>query len=506
MSLLEVRDIGHGFGEKLLFKESSFDLYKGEHMGLVGENGAGKSTLMKILLGEELADEGSLKWQKGIKIGYIDQYLKAAGNISVDEYLKIAFKEDFAQEEKLNSFYEELGLNYSEELMDKIGKLQEDLENRGFYKIETSIDKVVLGLGIDSFGRDTKLENLSGGQQSKVILARLLLENSDVLLLDEPTNFLDQNHVLWLIDYLNNFKGAFIVISHNISFLNAITTCICDIEFNQIKKYHGNYNKFIKLKEEYRLNHIKNYSSQQEYIKKTEEYIRRNKAGVNSRMARGRQKQLDRVERLDPPSQRKKPSLEFQLSANNNARLELKKLEVGYDYALLPALSMIVDAGEKIVISGFNGIGKSTLLKTIVGEINKISGGIDKSYDMRIGYYQQDIEWEDDNLNALEAVKNHYPRLKTEEIRKHLNRCGVESKDLNQPLNSLSGGEQSKVKLCLILLKSYNLIILDEPTNHLDQQTKDSLKEALINYEGSVILVSHEKDFYEEWIDRVYDI
>jgi len=506
MSLLEVRDIGHGFGEKLLFRESSFDLYKGEHMGLVGENGAGKSTLMKILLGEELADEGSIKWQKDIKIGYIDQYLKSEGNISVYDYLKIAFKEDFDKERRLNSLYEDLAVDYSEALMEKIGRLQEELETRDFYNIETAIDRVILGLGIQSFGAQTKLENLSGGQQSKVILARLLLEKSDVLLLDEPTNFLDHEHVLWLIDYLRDFKGAFIVISHNLSFLNEITNCICDIEFNEIKKYHGNYDKFIRLKEEYRQNYLKNYSSQQEYIKKTEEYIRRNKAGVNSRMARGRQKQLDRVDRLDPPSQRKKPELKFELSSSNNARLELKKLEVGYDYPLLPALNLIVDPGEKVVISGFNGIGKSTLLKTIVGDLDSLAGQIDFSYDIKIGYFEQEIDWSNSEMTALEVVKTYYPKMKTEEVRRSLNRCGVESKDLNQSLDSLSGGEQSKVKLCIMLLKKYNLIILDEPTNHLDKETKDSLQRALIDYPGSVILVSHEKDFYESWIDKVYAI
>lgn len=505
MSLLEVKDISVSFGDKNLFNNGNFDIYKGEHVGLVGENGAGKSTLMKILLNEELPDDGEVIWQKNTKIGYIDQFLKSEGAITVYEYLQSAFKEDFELEKKLNKLYEEMGENYSDALMNKVSQLQDLLEINGFYNIESKIDKVVLGLGISAFGTDTPLNKLSGGQQSKIILARLLLENSDVLLLDEPTNFLDYDHVVWLTEYLKNFDGTFLVISHDVDFLDAITTSILDIEFAMIKKYHGNYNKFLRLKKEYKEGYLKSYEAQQEHIKKTEAYIRKNKAGVNSKMARGRQKQLNRLERIDKPGSSRKPDIVF-ANPSPIGHLKLHNLSVGYNKALLPDFNLSIEAGDKVVITGFNGIGKSTLLKTIVKEINPISGHIKYSKDINIGYYEQDLKWENENLTALEIVCNQFYKLKPEQIRKHLNKCGIESKDLTQPIHTLSGGEQSKVKLCILILKNPNMIILDEPTNHLDKETKDNLKEALIKYEGTVILVSHEKSFYEDWVDKVYKI
>lgn len=505
MSLLEVKDISMSFGEKTLFKEGSFKLYKGEHMGLVGDNGAGKSTLLKILLDKELPDEGSILWQKNIKIGYIDQYLKSEGNVTVYEYLKTSFKEEFKLEKKLNNLYEELSKNYRESFMKKIGDIQEELEYRDFYSIESKIDRIVLGLGINSFGVDTKLENLSGGQQTKVILARLLLEDNNVLLLDEPTNFLDYEHVLWLSEYLKEFKGAFIVISHDLEFLNEITNCILDIEFSKINKYYGNYEKFLKLKEEYRNNYIRSYNSQQEYIKKTESYIRKNKAGVNSKMARGRQKQLDRVERISKPNSKKKPMITFREDLSFR-KIELLDLEVGYNYSLLPKLNLNINSGDKIAITGFNGIGKSTLLKTIVGILDPISGDVVFSKDTKVSYYEQDLNWENQNLNALEIVSLNYPNMKIENIRKELSKYGIAAEDLEQPIKTLSGGEQSKVKLCIMALKKANILILDEPTNHLDKDTKISLKEALLNFNGAVVLVSHEKSFYEDLVDKVYAI
>lgn len=505
MSLLEIKDISMSYGEKILFEEGSFELYKGEHMGLVGDNGSGKSTLLSILLDKELPDIGSVIWQKNIKIGYIDQYLKSEGNITVYEYLKTSFKDLFQLEETLNNLYEELSENYKENLMKKIGDIQDELEYRDFYSIESKIDRIVLGLGINSFGVNTKLENLSGGQQTKVILARLLLEQFDVLLLDEPTNFLDYEHILWLSEYLKEFQGAFIVVSHNLNFLNEITDCILDIEFTKLRKYYGNYERFLKLKEEYRNNYISNYNSQQEYIKRTENYIRKNKAGVNSKMARGRQKQLDRVERLYKPNTKKKPMITFREDLAFR-KIELMDLEVGYDYSLLPKMNLNIRSGDKIAITGFNGIGKTTLLKTIVGILDPISGDIVFSKDTKISYYEQDLNWENQDMNALEIVSLNYPNMKIEEIRRELSKCGIEAEDLTQPIKTLSGGEQSKVKLCIMTLKEANILILDEPTNHLDKDTKISLKEALLNFNGTIVVVSHEKSFYEGLVDKVYAV
>ena len=493
------------FGDKILFKNGNFDLYHGEHMGLVGENGTGKSTLMKILLDKILADTGSVQWEKNIQIGYIDQYLKSEGNITVYEYLKKAFTEDFKLERKLNKLYEDLSKNYKESTLTKIGVLQDQLDNRDFYKLETKVDKIARGLGINAFGLDSYLDNLSGGQQSKVILARLLLEKSEVLLLDEPTNFLDQEHISWLISYLKDFKGAFIVISHNIDFLNQISDCILDIEFSHIKKYYGDYKKFLELKKEYRENYIREYKSQQSHIKKTEDYIRKNKAGVNSKMARGRQKQLDRVQRIERPKTSKKLQFEFDTTGKTSS-IDLIDLKVGYEKPLFPKLNLKVGQKEKVAISGFNGVGKSTLLKTIINEIRPLGGNVILAKDSSIGYYEQDLKFKDYGQNALEILKDEYPKIKTETLRRFLSQYGIEDKDLNQPISTLSGGEQAKIKLCILGLTPRNLLILDEPTNHLDKDTKQALALALENYQGSVILVSHEKSFYQNWVNKVYNI
>lgn len=507
MGLLKVNKLSHRFQDKILFDKSSFNLYKGEHMGVVGENGVGKSTLLKILLGEILADEGEISWQNNISIGYIEQHLKIKKDMTVLEYLKLAFEEEYKIEKELNKLYEKMAVNYDEKILNKVSKYQEELENSDFYSISENIDKIIVGLGLDSLGLDKNLSQLSGGQQTKVILAKLLLEKSDVLLLDEPTNFLDDNHIEWLVEYLNSYSNSFIVISHNLSFLKRITNCILDIEFQDIKKYHGSYDEYLKLKEEYKKNYIKSYNLQQVKIKRTEEFIRKNKAGVNSKIARGRQKHLDRLERITEPSFTKKPNFNFNLDRGNPlADIEVKNLKIGYDYQLLPELNLKINSTEKIVITGFNGIGKSTLLKTMIGEIDKISGNIKYSRDINIGYYEQELNWEDDNLTALEIVSDSYPNLKIENIRRELSRFGIDSEDLDQPINTLSGGEQSKVKLCKLALKPYNFIIMDEPTNHLDKETKDVLKKALINFKGTIILVSHEKEFYRNWIDRVYNI
>lgn len=507
MSLLEVKDISQSFGDKKLFKESSFELYKGEHMGIVGQNGAGKSTLMKILIGEILSDDGSIIWQNNVKIGHLDQYAKVSGEYTVYEYLKTAFKELYDIEEKLEKIYIELGENYSEELMEKISKYQERLEVSNFYALESEIDKTVKGLGIDAIGIDKKVANLSGGQRAKVILAKLLLQNAEVLLLDEPTNFLDREHIEWLGDYLNNFKNSFIVISHDFEFLNSITNCICDIEFGKIQKYYGNYEDFVKQKEERRKNYIREYEVQQREIKKTEEFIRRNKAGVNSKIARGRQKQLDRVERMEVPKFNSRPQIEFIEDISSiSTILEIKNLEVGYEGPLLPKMDFNIVAGEKIAITGFNGIGKSTLLKTIIGEIPKISGNIKYAKNIKYGYFKQDLKWENNDLNPLEILSLEYPKVKHEKLRRVLSRCGINAKDIAQPIRTLSGGEQSKVKLSSLMMKSSNFLIMDEPTNHLDDITKEALKEALINYNGTVLIVSHDKSFYSQWIDKVYEI
>ena len=509
MSLLEVKNLSHTYGDKKLYSNAGFELYKGEHMGIVGVNGAGKSTLLKIICGTAIPDEGEIKWQPNINIGILDQYAEIIEDYSVYDYLKTAFNELYKIEEKLNKLYEEMACNINENIMKKAALYQEILEEKEFYSIDSSIRKVATGLGIDAIGYDSQLNKLSGGQRAKVILAKLLLQSPDILLLDEPTNFLDKEHIKWLSEYLKDFKGAFIIVSHDFDFLDKITTCICDIDHKDIRKYNGGYCTFLKQKERLQEDYVRRYSEQQREIEKLEKYIAKNKVRASTaKMAKGRQKQLDKIERIDAPSFRTlKPVIKFKYAeATPNIALSVKNLEVGYRYAILPKMNFSIKNKEKVVITGFNGIGKSTLLKTIIGEIKCISGKVKFGENIKPGYYEQDLKWENDGMNPIEIISDEFPKMTQNEIRKHLSQCGVKSETALQSIKNLSGGEQSKVKLCRRTLTSCNLLILDEITNHMDLASKEALKEALVSYEGTVVLVSHEASFYEDLADRIIDI
>ncbi|MEC0135733.1 ABC-F family ATP-binding cassette domain-containing protein [Paenibacillus macerans] len=507
MSLLQVENLSHSFGDKKLYDNASFELYKGEHMGIVGQNGAGKSTLIRVLLGEIMPDQGIVKWQSQIQIGHLDQYAEIDRNDTIAEYLKTAYADLFEMERRMNRLYEESAATGNSAMLLQAAEYQEKLEARDFYQIDSQILKVASGLGIDAIGLQRQIGELSGGQRAKVILAKLLIEEPDVLLLDEPTNFLDKEHVAWLAGYLADFAGAFIVVSHDFEFLEKVTTCICDIEFGTVKKYYGKYSDFLRQKEHLREDYVRRYHAQQKKIEKTEEYIRRNIAGVNSKIAQGRRKQLERMEKLAPPAFTHKPSIRFrELPMSAQTSLKVSDLEVGYGAPLLPKIHFSVMGGQKLVITGFNGIGKSTLLNTLVGRIAAVSGRFRFSEQVKVGYFEQDLKWANGALTPLQIISEQYPSLGMKEIRRYLALCGLKDELVTQEIRTLSGGEQSKVKLCGLVLAPCNFLILDEPTNHLDAETKAALQDALRQFQGSVILVSHEERFYREWADKVISL
>lgn len=509
MALLEVTGLTHAFGDKLLYKDSGFEIYKGEHVGIVGQNGAGKSTLIKILLKEILPDKGTIKWQNNITIGHLDQYAMVEEEQSILEYLRTAFEKLYKIEEKLNVLYMKMAEDYSESLLNKVAQYQEELEEKNFYGIDSNIQKVASGLGITVMGMDTKLKNLSGGQRAKVILAKLLLQEPEVLVLDEPTNFLDKEHVEWLSEYLQTFKGAFLIVSHDFDFLEKVTTCICDIEFNKIRKYKGKYSSFLKQKGLLREEYIRQYEAQQKEIKKLEDYIAKNKVRASTaQMAKSREKRLEKMEKIEKPTFTSKPHLHFNsIQTTAQVVLEVNGLEVGYYYPLLPKMKFEVCNGEKLVITGFNGIGKSTLLKTLMGEIPALSGSFRFSDAIKkIGYYEQDLKWDNPESTPLAIMQQDFLELNQKQLRKHLADCGIKRENVMQEISTLSGGEQAKVKLCKLVLTPCNILILDEPTNHLDVDTKEELRKALKEFDGTVILVSHEASFYKDLSTRVVSI
>lgn len=507
MSLLEIEGLTHSFGENVLYKNAGFTLNRGEHIGIVGQNGTGKSTLIKICTEQIMPDSGRVIWQPNLTIGYLDQYAEIDHSITMKDFLKTAFTKLFEIEAQVMQLYEKAADGDLKSL-ELAAHYQEQLETHDFYSIDTAIERVANGLGLLAVGLERSIAEMSGGQRAKVILAKLLLEKPDVLLLDEPTNFLDKDHVTWLAEYLSTLENAFLVVSHDFDFLDRIANRICDIDNDTITKYYGTYSEFLRKKTLLREDYIRQYSAQQKEIKKTEEFIRKNIAGRKSKMARGRQKQLDRMEKMEALDQKEIiPHFQFPvLPLTNTEHLLVKNLAIGYHYPVLSDIEFSIKGGQKVVITGFNGIGKSTLLKTLIGQIPPIQGYFKFSDQVTFGYFEQDLSWSQPEQTPIQIISNAYSDMVIKDVRKHLARCGISSKHAMQAIGSLSGGEQAKVKMCLLTLTPCNFLIMDEPTNHLDVQAKEALKEALNAFAGTVLLVSHEEAFYRDWTQRVINI
>ncbi|WP_099974121.1 ABC-F family ATP-binding cassette domain-containing protein [Lactobacillus terrae] len=508
MSILEVSHLTHQFLDKKLYDDTGLQVNKEDHLGIMGQNGVGKSTFIKILTGQIQPDEGKVTWQKNLTIGYLDQEAKLVKGMTIREYLRSAFAKLYEASDRLNEIYMN---DPDDEDLIKAGRLQELLDANQFYEIDTMIEQVATGLGIDAIGYDHDVSELSGGQRSKIILAKILLEKPDMILLDEPTNYLDTTHIDWLTDYLNDFSGAFIVISHDYGFLENIINCVADFEFGKITKYTGSLKQALKQKAANKETHMKAYVKQQEQIKKTEAYIRKNKAGSRSKSARSREKQLARLDIITPPGNKSVSTFEFPYKpiAQSRVILEVNDLVVGYDDQPLleTPINFSVVSGEKIVIKGFNGIGKSTLIKTLLGIIPSIKGNFDFSDVSEIGYFKQDLKWNSNLETPFKVISDKHSKEDSKRVRQVLTRTGLTNQQVMSEMRSLSGGEQTKVKLADLMFDESNILFMDEPTNHLDDESKAALRSGLMNYPGSVILVTHEEDFYSSyWIDKIIDI
>lgn len=507
MSLLEIKELTHAFGDNLLYKNAALTLNRNEHMGITGPNGTGKSTLLKICTGQVIPDTGRIKWQPKTSVGCLGQYAEMEKDLTMEAFLKSAFSELYQLERKTALLYEQAARGDTAALH-LASQYQEQLDIRDFYTVDTQMEQVATGMGLTALGLDRPIAEMSGGQRAKVILSRLLLEKPDVLLLDEPTNFLDKEHIAWLSGYLSGLDNAFMVISHDHAFLDAISNCICDIDNNTITKYYGTYSEFQKKKSLLRKDYVRQYAAQQREIKKTEEFIRKNIAGRKSKMAKGRRKQLERMDKMEALEQKEiRPRFHFpELPLADTVQLSVRHLGIGYHYPILSDLDFAIKGGQKVVVTGFNGIGKSTLLKTLTGQIPSLKGSFHFSEQVQTEYFEQDMTWPDATKTPVQIVSDANPHMTVKEVRKSLARCGISDKHALQTVGSLSGGEQAKVKICLLTLRSSNFLIMDEPTNHLDALAKEALREALMEFPGTVLLVSHEEAFYRDWTHKVINI
>lgn len=510
MSVLDVAHLSHNYGGREIFDDVSFRLERGEHVALVGANGEGKSTFFSIITGKMTPDAGKITWARRTKVGYLDQHASLVPGRTIRETLRTAFDDLVQLEQEMLADYDKMGSASPEEmdrLMADVGEIQEKLEGADYYNLDTKIESTAAGLGLADIGLDKKVDELSGGQRTKVLLTKLLLENPDILLLDEPTNYLDTEHIAWLTRYLQEYENAFILISHDVPFLNAVTNVIWHVDNCQLTRYTGSYQKFEEMAALKRRQEEDAYNRQQAEIQKEKDFIARNKARVATRgMANSRQKKLDKMEILTKREEKPKPHFHFNEDrAPSRFVLTSSNLVLGYDVPLTKPLDIKMERGKKIALRGTNGLGKSTLLKTLLGIIPPVAGSVEQGDFVSVGYFEQESSKGNQNT-ALEELWQEYPGLTNAQVRAALAACGLTSDRITTKMTALSGGEAAKVRLCKIMQKNVNLLVLDEPTNHLDVEAKDELKRALQDYKGTLLLVSHEPEFYEDWVDEVWNI
>ncbi len=510
MSILNVNNLSHGFGDRAIFENVSFRLLKGEHIGLIGANGEGKSTFMNIITHKLEPDEGQVEWSKRVRVGYLDQHTSLEKDHSIRDVLNNAYKYLFELEDEMNNLYLKMGevdTDELDDLLEDVGTIQEILNHNDFYIIDAKVNDVAKGLGLTEVGLEKPVDSLSGGQRTKVLLAKLLLEKPDILLLDEPTNYLDEEHIEWLRRYLQEYENAFILISHDIPFLNSVVNLIYHMGNKELNRYVGDYDNFTRIYEAKKKQLASAYKQQQNEIAELEDFVQRNKARVSTRnMAMSRQKKLDKMDRIELSREKPKPEFHFKSSRTSGKLVfEVKDFVIGYEEALCRPLNLLLERNQKIAITGANGLGKTTLLRSILGEIPSISGNMENGEFLHIGYFQQEIK--EANYNTcIDELWSEFPHYTQQEIRAALAKCGLTTQHIESKVVVLSGGEQAKVRLCKLINNETNFLVLDEPTNHLDVDAKEELKRALKEYKGTILLISHEPEFYNDIVTDVWNL
>lgn len=535
MRIFKVSNLTHGFVGKRIFNKAELMVTDTDRIGLVGPNGCGKSTFLKILIGEVIPDAWEFESADKLKIGYLDQYAAIGGEVTVYGYLNSVFDELYEMDRQAAELYAGIaGLDEVGQMraITRAQRILDYLDAHEFERVGKKIDNVLLGLGFGDTDRDKTVSQLSGGMKTKLILGKLLLTDNDLLVLDEPTNFLDAGYISWLGDYLGRLKSAYIVISHDRAFLNLVSNKIVEIANSKFKVYEGNYEFYIKEKDRREAEQDKQHTAQSKYIARSEQYIRENSAeatgGITRSKATWLKKMLNNLERIEKPDEIVKPQFAFKHAKGATKHImNLDSLEVGYNASpVLPPVSLTVTRGDKLVLSGFNGIGKTTLLKSIYGDLPAVDGLIEFGEGIETVILRQEEDYENNfshfdkyerkrlgikrgkkrAITVIEFAKEYYPEKPQKELQAALFSCGLNEVHFFNQVRTLSGGEMTKLRLCLAMMKPINLIILDEPTNHLDIYSKEVLMHALDEFPGTILMTTHDSNADISWATKIINL
>lgn len=516
MILLQINKLEKSFDGDIIFSDVDFEVKTGERIAIVGRNGAGKTTLMKIIAGVEDYDSGNFSKGKQVTMGYLTQQMSLNSTDTVINEMKKPFEHIIRMENNLKELTNWLsehadeydGADYQEKL-ERYEQLSNQFESMDGYQYESKIKTVLTGLNFTESDFDRPINSFSGGQKTRLSMAQMLLSEPDLLLLDEPTNHLDMETTEWLENYLTHFKGAIVIISHDRYFLDKIVNQVYDVALGSVKRYIGNYSKFLKERDAHYEKVMLEYERQQSEIKKLETFVEKNITRAStSGMAKSRRKVLERMERIEKPRlDAKSAQIQFEINrATGEDVLSIKNLEIGYTNKITPAINLDVKRHDRIAIIGPNGIGKSTLIKTISKKLSPLSGDIHFGSNIQMGYYDQKQAEFKSNMTILDYVWDQYTHMPEKDIRTILGRFLFTQDEVKKVINDLSGGEKARLQLALLMLEKNNVLILDEPTNHLDIDSKEMLEKALQNYEGTILFVSHDRYFINELSTKIFHI
>lgn len=515
MVIFKTNNLKKSYGADVIFDNVSFDLKEGEVVGLLGRNGTGKSTLLKILKGLETPDSGNIQFFKKCSMGYLEQ-IPEYPNMTVQDVLYLPFEKVMSIEKDMRAIEGLLATSLNEndmnKLLEKYGRLQEAFDKNNGYSISSKVEKIKNGLNITEDLSNSIFDKCSGGEKTRVLVAKMLLEEPEILLLDEPTNNLDIKTLEWLEDYIKQYKGSVLVVSHDRYFLDHVIGRVLELDTDGIEEYDGNYSKYIQDKEQRFLERYKAYENNQYITHRMEMQVRRLKS-MNSQILRGVankiENRLNKMEKIDKPIFEKKSMRMNEFSGSRSGATLLEAVGIAKSFEqkeLFSDIDLTIEKGDKIGIIGENGSGKTTLLKILLGQEMTDDGIIEISSTAKIGYLTQDTSFEDEEKTILETFIQSFDSMNQGEARNKLASMLFTSDDVYKKIKVLSGGEKIRLKLCILMNQNLNLLVLDEPTNHLDLNSREVLEENLMNYSGTLLFVSHDRYFLEKMTNKIWNL